>query len=255
MRDFTLKLYKNLLRTIHNKEYEFQTFEKFALNPSKKVVVLRHDSDIWPRNDLKMAELESEMGIKATYYFRIPKTFKPAIIKKISKLGHEIGYHYEDLVVHRGDVNRAIDSFRKNLNMLRQFYPVKTVSMHGRPLSIWDNRDLFKQNNLDDFGLIADPYLSIDYSNVLYLTDNGNRWDGEKSNIRDSVASGFQFKIKSTYQLIEYFNSEKLPDQIIINAHPARWNDNFLVWLYRFYLQKVKNVSKTILKLYKRRKH
>jgi len=51
-----------------------------------------------PGNALKMARLEDEMGIRATYFFRtIPHTFKPEIIKEVSGMGHEIGYHYEDM--------------------------------------------------------------------------------------------------------------------------------------------------------------
>jgi hypothetical protein len=44
-----------------------------------------------------MAELEHELGIQSTYYFRFPYTFKPDIIGKIHDLGHEVGYHYEVL--------------------------------------------------------------------------------------------------------------------------------------------------------------
>ena len=101
--------------------------------------------------------------------------------------------------------------------------------------------------DLFDFGLIAEPYLSVDYTDVLYLTDNGSRWNGDKSNIRDKVNSGFNFNIRTTDSLIEHIMNNKLPDKIIINAHPARWNDNLVIWLYRYGLQKSKNVAKMIL--------
>lgn len=39
-------------------------------NPLEKVVILRHDVDRLPGNALKMARLEHEMGVQATYYFR-----------------------------------------------------------------------------------------------------------------------------------------------------------------------------------------
>ena len=61
------------------------------------MVVLRHDIDRKPMNALRMAELEYELGIQSTYYFRFPCTFKPEIIRKIRDLGHEVGYHYEVL--------------------------------------------------------------------------------------------------------------------------------------------------------------
>ena len=45
-----------------------------------------------------MAELEAQMGVKASYYFRIGKgSNQPECIKRIAALGHEIGYHYEDM--------------------------------------------------------------------------------------------------------------------------------------------------------------
>ena len=37
----------------------------------------------------------------------------------------------------------AICDFGRNLEKFRKFYPVKTICMHGSPLSKWDNRDLW----------------------------------------------------------------------------------------------------------------
>ena len=49
-------------------------------------------------NSLRTARIESELGIKGTYYFRmIPESFDDRVIKQIYDLGHEIGYHYEDV--------------------------------------------------------------------------------------------------------------------------------------------------------------
>lgn len=61
-------------------------------------MVLRHDVDELAVNALAMARLEHDMGIAASYYFRIVKqSNNPAVIHQIVQLGHEIGYHYEDL--------------------------------------------------------------------------------------------------------------------------------------------------------------
>ena len=49
-------------------------------------------------NSLRTAQLENELGIRGTYYFRIvPESFDDKVIKQIYDLGHEIGYHYEDV--------------------------------------------------------------------------------------------------------------------------------------------------------------
>jgi hypothetical protein len=66
-------------------------------NNNNKLVVLRHDVYRKPMNALQMAELEHDLGIQSTYYFRFPYTFKSDIIGKIHDLGHEVGYLYEVL--------------------------------------------------------------------------------------------------------------------------------------------------------------
>lgn len=247
--DFTLKKYYELLQAIKQNGYDFQTFEEFMTKPLARVVVLRHDSDVWPGNDLAMALMERSVNVKASYYFRMPETFNTGIIVKIKELEHEIGYHYEDLARFNGDQEAAIKNFGNNLNEIRKIYPVKTVARHGRPLSRWESLDLWKNYELGDFDLIGEPYLSVDYSSVLYLTDTGSKWNAGKENIRDKVKSRFRFNFSSTDDLINGFNSGVLPDKIILNVHAARWNDNFGIWFYRFVLQKIKNPAKYFLSL------
>jgi hypothetical protein len=249
MRDFTFATYRKLLNQIIQSGYEFQTMEEFITSPKNKVVVLRHDSDIWPKNDLKMALIENELKVRSSYYFRVPETLNEEIISKIVSLSHEIGYHYEDLVRSKGNPDVAIANFKINLNQLCRFYPVKTITRHGRPLSNIESLELWKKFKYTSLGIIAEPYLDVDYSKVLYLTDSGSKWNANSSNIRDyTYTEHFNFNIETTFQLIQYFKKNKLPNQIILNVHPARWNDNFLVWTYRFFLQKAKNIAKTLLK-------
>ena len=104
LRDFTLKKYKELCLALLDSSYTPQTVYSYLVlggqkknnnNNNNKLVVLRHDIDRKLGNALRMAELEHELGIQSTYYFRFPYTFKPDIIGKIKDLGHEIGYHYE----------------------------------------------------------------------------------------------------------------------------------------------------------------
>jgi hypothetical protein len=189
MRDFTLVIYKKFLIEIA-KMFEFVTFEEYMHNPDRKknVIILRHDVDKRPLQALRMAELEKELNIKGTYYFRVRKNnFPEAEIRKIAALGHEVGYHYEDLHVAAGDVTAALESFQRNLARLRELAPVKTACMHGSPLSRYDNRELWRSIDYRKFGIIAEPYFEIDFNEVLYLTDTGRMWDGERVNIRDTV--------------------------------------------------------------------
>jgi hypothetical protein len=59
--------------------------------------------------------------------------------------------------------------------------------MHGSPTSRHDSGDLWKQYDYKELGLIGEPYFEVDFSQVLYLTDTGRKWDGSKVSIGDRV--------------------------------------------------------------------
>ena len=92
-------------------------------------------------------------------------------------MGHEVSYHYEDLSLSMGDYQKAIALFVNNLSLIRQYYPAKTICMHGSPTSKWDNRDIWDYYNYRDFGIIAEPYFDVDFSTVFYITDTGRSWN------------------------------------------------------------------------------
>ena len=141
----------------------------------------------------------------------------------------------------------AICDFERNLEKFRKLYPVKTICMHGSPLSKWDNRDLWKRYNYRDFGIIAEPYFDIDYDEVFYITDTGRAWNNSKVSVRDKVASRFDIDIKSGLHLIELILKNKLPDKIMLNVHPQRWFDYGYNWYKELLMQNVKNVVKRLM--------
>ena len=140
MLDFTLQVYSELLQQAKTAYYNFCTFEKFlSFKPIGKTIILRHDIDRKPENALIMAQLENKLGIQASYYFRIVKqSNNPEVIKRIARLGHEIGYHYEDLTLAKGHYDIAIISFERNLEYFRQFYPIKTIWRGFRSILTFD---------------------------------------------------------------------------------------------------------------------
>ena len=102
--DFTLKKYRRLLRALQDNGYRFLTFEQYCCQKDDfeetKFVVLRHDVDMKAENSLATAKLEASLGIHASYYFRVvSQSNRPEIIRDIAALGHEIGYHYEDMTI------------------------------------------------------------------------------------------------------------------------------------------------------------
>lgn len=98
MPDFTIKTYSQLLHSLKYQGFTLQPFPGFIKDPAFRTIILRHDVDARKKNSLKTAQIENELGIHGTYYFRmVPQSYDEEVIKKIVGLGHEIGYHYEDV--------------------------------------------------------------------------------------------------------------------------------------------------------------
>lgn len=243
--DFIPKIYQQLLQTLLAQGFIFQPFAEFIQTPATRIIILRHDVDRRPDNALKIARIEHDLGISASYYFRaVPESWDEAIIRKVAGLGHEIGYHYENLSACKGDPGRAWEGFQANLEKLRKLAPVQTICMHGSPLSRHDNRELWKTYDYRDFGIIGEPYFDVDFNEVFYITDTGRRWNHAGASVRDTVNSGFDIRIKNTFALIALAEQGSLPDRMMINTHPQRWHDAFLPWAKELVWQNIKNVIK-----------
>ena len=72
--------------------------------------------------------------------------------------------------------------------------------------------------------------------------------------MRDNVKSTFSYNLKSTYSIIDVLKKDQLPNQVMLNIHPQRWNDNHLKWLNELISQNLKNYIKKMVKNYRRLK-
>lgn len=248
MKDFTVNEYKELLDTLILAGYEFQTFRDYLKNPLEKVVILRHDVDKKPGNSQRFAEIEHDRGLKSSYYFRVvTESLQVDKLLAIARLGHEIGYHYEDMDPAKGDPGKAIKSFEDNLQKLRKLAPIDTICMHGSPLSKYDNKDLWQHYDYHEYGIIGEPYFDLDYGKIFYITDTGRKWNNRDASIRDKVNSPFEIEVKSTQHFIELIKAGKMPEKMMINTHPQRWNDDWVPWVVELVSQTVKNRVKRML--------
>jgi len=249
-RDFTLNKYEKICKAISNSGYENLTIADYLKNKriSSKVILVRHDVDENIRFALDMAEVESIYGIKATYYFRTRKSvFIPDIIDKIASCHHEIGYHYETLDKAKGDIGNAIRLFSDELAIFREMYDVKTVCMHGNPLSKHDNRTIWKNCRLSDFSLLGEPYFSLDYDRFAYFSDSGRTWDINKNKIKDTIEEcRFSNCVHNSDELINLINQGNLSD-ICILAHPERWPKTDSDYCYRYCVDLMYNLGKWFL--------
>ena len=271
--DFTIKIQEELIRALVNSGYDFITVNESLQTDKSRFIILRHDVEARYDNALEFAKIQHKYGIRGTYYFRILKNhYNPEVVKEITSLGHEAGYHYDDLTKCKGDLEKAIKRFESNLNQLNDITPIKTICMDGSPISKYDNKALWKKYNYKDYGIESEPYFDVDFTDILYLTDTGRMWDGEKFSVRDRVGSEFTYakasvNIKgksekgegvkerrgekhtyhSTSDIIKALELGSFPDKAMFTFHPQRWNNKPLPWIQEFVMQNVKNQVKRVL--------
>ncbi len=255
MRDFSLKMLKELLWSFKKTDYNIYPFkeywkQKIEIDRLERVCLLRHDVDRCPRMALNVAKMEKALGIQGTFFFRIKSmVFNPDIIKAIASLGHEIGYHYETLADSHGNFEQSFQLFSGNLERLRQLAEVVSAAMHSRPFSKWDNRLFWNKYSLEQFDLLGETYLSVDHRRYVYLADSGRNWNGNRNVVWDKVNGTNPPEIRDgTKGLIKLIKAGKLKN-IHLLIHPNRWPNSLAIESFSFLFDKSINLVKSTVKL------
>ena len=266
MHDFTPEQYQLLTEALYASDIRY---------------TLMHDVDARPEYSLRIARMEADAGIKATYYFRsMHFESHRETIRAIVALGHEAGYHYECLTTCNGDIDKAYGDFLHNLEKLRKIAPVHTACAHGSPRSPWNNQEMWESKgqrveeskgrrvketesqrvyDIHALGIEYEPLLDTDFSRTLYLTDTGRRWDGHRVSIRDKVPQhqkewereGLTFH--TTDDITHAINDLQHPihqKALLLNTHPQRWMPFGAQWLAEAGIQWWKNNAKRLIVWY-----
>ncbi|SES76927.1 hypothetical protein SAMN04488587_0883 [Methanococcoides vulcani] len=244
--DFTIHKFHRLCDAIATTYPTITMAEYMNKEHSVRFVLMRHDVDRMPGHALETARIEHELGIKATYYFRsIKSVFKPEIMKQILDMGHEIGYHYETLSEANGDPEKGIELFQSHLENFNDVCKVKTICMHGKPLSKYDNRDLWKTYDFKDYDIVGEAYLSVGYE-LNYFSDTGRSWN-KKNSLRDFIPNKTEgFTADTTDDLIDLIEGGEL-DNFYILTHPERWSLNLIDWGLYCGMDMAVNVVKKVI--------
>jgi hypothetical protein len=223
-----------MIKTGLDAGYDFKSYSDWqacSSSDSDYLAILRHDVDRFPHRALAMAQGEHALGVTSTYFFRTrPCSFRPAIIREIASLNHEIGYHYEDLSSTRGNFDAAVESFGVNLQLFDGLFPVRMVAMHGSPLSPHHNLDLWEIARPEDFG-VKDATISFDFSSFVYLTDTGRTFAQSGSNLRDHIPSlkHGTHSFNGT-DSVKRVLAERAFGKFVVSCHPERWTNSPLGW-------------------------
>ena len=143
---------------------------------TKKIILLRHDVDVSLDYALKMAKLEYEHGLKATYFVLLHGEYYNALsqssqikIKEIFDLGHEIGLHYDTSFLSKDDKN-AILQIKQESEILSNLIgkKIKSIAQHNPSISTSLN---FESNS--EF---INPRSVDIVKEIVYISDSGHYW-------------------------------------------------------------------------------
>jgi hypothetical protein len=101
--DFTLGHYREILGTARQSGYRFVGYDDLAApGEGELLCVLRHDVDYVPEWTVRLAEIERDLGIRATYFFQVcAKTYNLReaatyhAVHRVRELGHTLGLHFD----------------------------------------------------------------------------------------------------------------------------------------------------------------
>lgn len=199
VRGFTIKGYAELLRYL-GKIYKIIPLRGLT-HVSAPYLALRHDVDYSASSALKMAELERELGVTATYFVLFSDRFYnlherryAQTMKRISSLGHEIGLHY-DPSQYGSYGNNLERTLRIEIAQLENMTGKKVYSIarHGP----WDRDPFTKVKGL--------------------INANDPRWRGDLF-IHDSLRAWTPFEALSTL-----FTNP--PRRVQLLVHPEYWKE------------------------------
>jgi len=207
LKDFSYSTYQNFLSIFLNSSRNL-CFRDFSQeNLKEEFFLLRHDVDFSPEAALNMAELEANMGIKATYFilFSSPhyNLFDNEHIlfpRKLSQLGHEVGLHY-DLKVFETFNNKSpleiLEIQSETLSTLAGA-EVKSIAMHNPSLS---GDDLFRETKF------LNAYSDQFTRKISYFSDSCGAWRDE---------------------FVNHIENQNIPPQMQLLIHPFFWGPTSL---------------------------
>lgn len=210
--------------------------EYLSVNDIADGLLVKHDVESNPDRALKIAQIEHEKGVKATYYFQASILYSHLeIINQVSALGHEVAYHYDVLDQMDGNYDLAIKEFSKVINdFMEAGHNIRTVCPHGNPIKIrngWSsNKDFFRQQRVRRaFPEITDIVVQskeIFPSSMEYITDAGYSWflvgaidNNDRQRVPDIEISDVKCYLNKSSTLT------------VLSTHPHRWRNLTLQFL------------------------
>lgn len=179
--EFTIENYKRLCRMALGK-YNIATYD--AIPWGDNFLLWRHDVDISLNRALQLAKIESEIGLKATYFinphsefYNLTEKSQFHIIKDIISLGHDIALHFDASFYEINSVEKLTELLKREAIYLKDLFSrkISAFSFHN------PGEFELKCENERYAGLV-NCYSKNFKINVKYCSDSNGYWRFENLN-------------------------------------------------------------------------
>ena len=165
--EFTLGGYQALINGFLGRGYKFRSFSDVVANSAH--VILRHDLDMSLGAALPLSKIESDLGVRASYFVLLGSEFYNPLsseglknLKEIRDEGHEIGLHFD---ASGYTIDELDDAVERECEILERALDqrIETISFH-RPAknllswskSIAGRRHTYQPRFFEDIGYCSD---------------------------------------------------------------------------------------------------
>jgi len=176
--DFLISNYKTLL-LLASKKYSFRFFDDEFANRS---ILLRHDLEFSVPIALKMAQIEADHGIKATYFVQLHSEFYNTLekanikaIQEVEKLGHQIGLHFDSHFWNIESEEQLEEFITKDKDILEQYLGAKT-----KAFSFHNNTDFTLSCRKEKYAGLLNVYSDYFRNHYAYNADSLGYWRYER---------------------------------------------------------------------------
>lgn len=165
--------------------------------------LIRHDVDFCVASALRMAALEADLGLTATYFLLFSADYNllapehSRLPRALLEMGHEVGLHYDSAAVAAFAPGEAVELLRAEAALLGLLAgaPVRVIARHSPGFG---GRDPMEGT---EFINAYDPRFTTE---ITYISDSCGAW-------RDHA--------------VEALRADELPPNVQLLIHPVFWDE------------------------------
>jgi hypothetical protein len=234
--DFTRENYRRLLR-LTKQTYLVRSYTDFQAE--EHFVLWRHDVDFSVHAARKLAQIEAEEGVVATYFLHLHNEFYNLLEREITacvgdilELGHSIGLHFDSNFYNIQREEQLVKFLSRETRILEEIFgqEIRVFSFHN-PIPFTMNCRQWQYAGL------INTYADYFQTNVGYCSDSNGYW---------------------RFRRLEDVLRQATDERLQVLTHPEMWQDSVMSPKQRIYrciegrAQKTKQWYEATLKKYGR---